>query len=85
VGILPQELNSLQLTGEPVMVPKKLSGTQRERLRKQKKATAAQQADGEPGARAANRAPGLMSIPGAAVAQKDHCHLVGHLRMLRAR
>jgi len=28
----------------------------------------------------ANRALGLVSIPGAAVAQKDHCHLVGHLR-----
>jgi len=28
---------------------------------------------------AANRALGLMSIPGAAVAQKDGCHMVGHL------
>jgi len=34
---------------------------------------------------AANRALGLMSIPGAAVTQKDRCHLVGHLRMPRAR
>jgi len=34
---------------------------------------------------AANRALGLMSIPGAAVAQKDRCHLVEHLRMPRAR
>jgi len=29
----------------------------------------------------ANRALGLMLILGVAVAQKDHCHLVGHLRM----
>jgi len=34
---------------------------------------------------AANRALGLMSIPRAAVAQKDRCHLMGHLRMPRAR
>jgi len=34
---------------------------------------------------AVNCALGLMSIPGAAVAQKDCCHLVGHLRMHRAR
>jgi len=34
---------------------------------------------------AANRALGLMSIPGAAVTQKDCCHLVGHLRMPTAR
>jgi len=32
----------------------------------------------------ANRALGLMSIPGAAVTQKDRCHVVGHLRMPRA-
>jgi len=39
VGTLPQELSSLQLTGEPVMVQrkKKPSGAQRKRLRKQKK------------------------------------------------
>jgi len=34
---------------------------------------------------AANRALVLMSILRAAVAQKDRCHLVGHLRMPRAR
>jgi len=33
---------------------------------------------------AANHALGLMSILGEAVAQKDCCHLVGHLRMPRA-
>jgi len=40
VGTLPQELSSLQLTGEPVMVQrkKKLSGAQRKHLRKQKEA-----------------------------------------------
>jgi len=52
VGTLPQELSSLQLTGEPVMVQrkKKPSGAQRKRQRKQEKANAAPQADGEPGA-----------------------------------
>jgi len=40
VGTLPQELSSLQLTGEPVMVQskKKPSGAQRKCLRKQKEA-----------------------------------------------
>jgi len=33
----------------------------------------------------ANRALGLMLILGVAVAQKDRCHLVKHLRMSRAR
>jgi len=33
----------------------------------------------------ANRVLGLMLILGVAVAQKDRCHLVGHLRMTRAR
>jgi len=33
----------------------------------------------------ANRALGLMLILEVAVAQKDRCHLVGHLRMPRAR
>jgi len=33
----------------------------------------------------ANRALGLMLILGVGVAQKDRCHLVGHLRMPRAR
>jgi len=39
-GTLLQELGSLQLTGEPVMVQrkKKLSGAQRKRLKKQKEA-----------------------------------------------
>jgi len=56
VGTLPQEVNSLELTGEPVMVQrkKKPSGAQRKRLRKQKKATAAQWADGGPKARRAH-------------------------------
>jgi len=32
-----------------------------------------------------NRALGLMLILGVAVAQKDRCHLVGHLRVPKAR
>jgi len=56
VGTLPQELSSLQLAGEPVMVQrkKKPSGAQRKRLRKQKEATAAQQAGERLGARGAH-------------------------------
>jgi len=52
VGTLLQELSYLQLTGELVMVQrkKKPSGAQRNCLRKQKEATAAQQASGGPGA-----------------------------------
>jgi len=47
VGTLPQELSSLQLTGEPVMIQrkKKLSGARWKRQRKQEKANAAPQAD----------------------------------------
>jgi len=53
VGTLPQELSSLQLTGEPVVVQKKKkpSDARRKRQRKQEKANAAPQADGRPGAR----------------------------------
>jgi len=52
VGTLPQELSSLQLTGEPVMVQKKKpSGARRKRQRKQEKANAAPQADAGPGTR----------------------------------
>jgi len=56
VGTLPQELSSVQLAGEPVMVQrkKKPSGAQRKRQRKQEKANAAPQADGVPGARGAH-------------------------------
>jgi len=56
VGTLPQELSSLQPTGEPVMVKrkKKPSGAQQKCQRKQKEATAAQQAGGGPGARGAH-------------------------------
>jgi len=56
VGTLPQELCSLQLTGEPGMIQrkKKPSGAQRKCLRKQEKANAAPQADGGPGARGAH-------------------------------
>jgi len=56
VGTLPQELSSLQLTGEPVMVQrkKKPSGARRKRLRNQKKTTTASQAGGGPGARDAH-------------------------------
>jgi len=52
VGTLPQELNSLQLTGETVMVQRKQkpAGARRKRQRKQEKANAASQADVGPGA-----------------------------------
>jgi len=47
VGTIPQELSSLQLTGEPVMDQrkKKPSGARRKHQRKQEKANAAPQAD----------------------------------------
>jgi len=56
VGTLQQELSSLQLTDEPVMVQrkKKPSGARRKRQRKQEKAYAAPQADAGPGARGAH-------------------------------
>jgi len=56
VGTLPQELSSLQLTGEPVVVQrkKKPSGARGKRQRKQEKSNAAPQADGGPGARGAH-------------------------------
>jgi len=52
MGTLPQELSSLQLTGEPVVVQrkKKLSGARRKHHRKQEKANAAARADRGPGA-----------------------------------
>jgi len=55
LGTLPQELSSLQLTGEPVVVQrkKKPSGARWKRQGKQEKANAAPQADEEPGARGA--------------------------------
>jgi len=56
VGTLPQELSSLQLTGEPVMVhrKKKPSGAGQKRQRKHEKANAAPQVDVGPGARGAH-------------------------------
>jgi len=50
VGTLPQELSSLQLTGEPVMVQKKKkpSGARRKLQWKQEKANAVPQADAGP-------------------------------------
>jgi len=56
VGTLLQELSSLQLTGEPVMVQrkKKPSGARRKCERKQEKANAASQADRGPEARGAH-------------------------------
>jgi len=56
VGTLPQELSSLQLTGEPIMAQKtkKPSGARWKRQRNQEKANAAPQADGGPGARGAH-------------------------------
>jgi len=91
VGTPPQELSSLQLAGEPVMVQrkKKLSGAQRKRQKKkQEKANAAAQADAGPGARGAHSGESCTGTDvdtGVAVAQKDRCHLVGHLRMPRGR
>jgi len=90
VGTLPQELSSLQLTAEPVMVQrkKKPSDAQRKRLKKQKKTIVARQAGGGQGAEAltaANCAPVLMPALRAAVAQKYRCHLVGHLWVPKAR
>jgi len=67
---------------------KKLSGAQRNRLRKQKKQLLPNglMEDRELEVpTAANHALGLMLIPGTAVTQKDRYHLVGHLRMPRAR
>jgi len=50
VGTVPQELSSLQLTGEPVVIQrkKKPSGARQKRQRKQEKANVALQADGGP-------------------------------------
>jgi len=54
VGTLSQELSSLQLTGEPVMVQrKKPSGAQWKRQTKQKKLNAVPQANAGPEARGA--------------------------------
>jgi len=85
VVTLPQELNSLELIGEPVTVQKKkkLSGAQRKRLRKQKKATAAQRADGGPRAQGANSGESCTGTDvntGGNSRTKDSCHLVGHHR-----
>jgi len=89
VGTLPQELSSLQLTGEPVVVQrkKKPSGPQRKHLKKQKKQLLPNKLveDREHEApTAANCAPVLRLALRAAVAQKDRHHLVGHFRVLRA-
>jgi len=56
VGSLPQELSSLQLTGEPVVVQrkKKPSGDRWKRQRKQRKTNAAPQAAVGPEARGAH-------------------------------
>jgi len=67
---------------------KKLLGAQQKCLRKQEKATATDGLTEDlelKAPTAANQTLKLMSIPGATVAQKDRCHLVGHLRMPRAR
>jgi len=53
-----------------------------------RKANAAPQADTGPGARDAHSGESCTGTDvdtEVAVAQKDHCHLVGHLRMPRAR
>jgi len=92
VGTLPQKLFSLQLTGEPVVVQRKKSvkGARRKRQRKQEKRMLPHRPTEDreleaPSATVANCALGLMLILGVAVAQKDRCHLVGHLGMPRAR
>jgi len=67
---------------------KKPSGAQRKRQKKQEKANAAPQADIGPGARGAHSGESCTGTDvdtGVAVAQEDRCHLVGHLRMPRAR
>jgi len=68
---------------------KKPSGAQRKRLRKQKKQLLPNRLmedwELEAAPTVANSALGLMSIPRAAVAQKDRCYLVGYLRMPRSR
>jgi len=78
------------MAGEPVMVQrkKKPSGARRKCQRKQEKRMLPHRLTLDRELEAptvANRALGLMLILGVAVTQKDRCHLVGHLRMPRAR
>jgi len=73
-GGIPQDAQS------QVKCTKKPSGAQRKRLRKQKKQLLTNELTETGSLRRplpANRALGPMSIPGAAVAQKYHCHPVG--------
>jgi len=89
VGTIPQELSSLQLTGEPIMVQRKKKplGVRRKRRSKQEKANAAPQADVGPGARGAHSGESCTGTDvdtGGSSRTKDRCRLVGHLRMPRA-
>jgi len=82
--------SALQLTGEPVMVQRKKKcdhapdgsarGDKKKRMLPHRP-TEDQELEAPT---VANHALGLMLILGVAVAQKDSCHLVGHLRMPRA-
>jgi len=90
VGTLPQELSSLQLTGEPVMVqrtknPQAPDGSARGNKKRRMLLHRPTEDRELEAPTVANRALGLMLILGVAVAQKDRCHLMGHLRMPRAR
>jgi len=90
VGTLLQELSSLQLTGEPVMVQrkKKPSGARRKLQRKQEKANAAPQADAGPGARGAlsgESCTGTDVDNGGSSRTKRPLSPGGHIRMPRAR
>jgi len=80
VGTFPQELSSLQLTGEPVVVQRKNPWAPDRSTRGNKKKRVLPHrptVDWElEASTVANRALRLMLILGAAVAQKDHCHLV---------
>jgi len=88
VGTLPQELSSLQLTGEPVVVQERRNlqapdGSARGNKKKRMLPHRPMEDWELEAPTVANRALGLMLTLGVAVAQKDHCHLVGHLRMPR--
>jgi len=93
VGTLPQEHSSSELADEPVMVQKKKrsSGARRKRrmyLRKQEKTSAATKADKGLEARGAlggESSTGSDVDTGGSSRAKNRCHLVGHLRVPRAR
>jgi len=85
VGTFPQELTFLQLTGKPVIWfkerrnPQAPDGSARRNKKKRTLPHRPMQDRKLEASTVANRALGLMLILGVAVAQKDRCHLVGHL------